>query len=204
MNTMFTVTLNLEGETVLIVGGGKVAVRRVRKLLEQKAKIIVVSPHVEKDIYEWEEQGKVKVKNRCLQKGDLANTFLIIVATHQVDALEIIEKEKSENQLVNVASAHKKGNVYIPANFSRGELSIAVSTNGASPLLTKKIIRDLQVQFDDSYTQYTYFLKQCREIIHSMDLPYVEKYELLTEATEDEFRLSEKSRERFLKHLKNV
>ncbi|MBN8253151.1 precorrin-2 dehydrogenase [Priestia flexa] len=204
MNMMFTVTLNLEGKTILIVGGGKVAVRRIRKLLEHKAEIIVVSPHVDDEIHEWDKQGKIKVKKRCLEKKDLTHVFLVVVATNQLDALDIVEKEKSEHQLINMASAHTKGNVYIPASFSRGDLSVAVSTNGASPLLTKKLISELKVQFDDSYTQYTSFLKQCREIIHSMNLPHVEKYKLLTEATEEELRLSERSQEQFLKKLKNV
>ncbi|MCG0056685.1 NAD(P)-binding protein, partial [Escherichia coli] len=90
------------------------------------------------------------------------------------------------------------GNIQIPAQFSRGRLSLAISTDGASPLLTKRIKEDLSSNYDESYTQYTQFLYECRVLIHRLNVSKSRKHELLTEIIDDQYRLSLVKQREFL------
>ena len=136
---MYPVMLNLKGKRVVIVGGGKVATKKVHKLLEENATIIVVSPTLTDELHTYALNGEIQWVARTFQQEDTRNAFLVIATTNNRKVNQEVKISCSEGQLVNIVDAPEESNFYNTATIERGTLKIAISTEGASPLLAKKI-----------------------------------------------------------------
>ena len=198
---MYTVMLDLKDRSVLVVGGGTIATRRIKGFLQEGAAITVVAPTVSAEINEWEAKNQLCVKRKKVGEEDLLNVFFIVVATNDKAVNKFVKQHIKNDQLVNMASGFSDGNIQIPAQFSRGRLSLAISTDGASPLLTKRIKEELSSTYDESYTQYTQFLYECRVLIHRLNVSKSRKHELLTEIIDDQYRLSLVKQREFLQQI---
>src|SRR5687767_11872399 len=96
------VCLNLEGRRAVIVGGGAVGTQKVRDFAECGAELTVVSPVVSDYIREEACAGRLTLKERCYEPGDIAGAFLVVVATDDPAANVAVYEEASANgQLVN-------------------------------------------------------------------------------------------------------
>jgi precorrin-2 dehydrogenase/sirohydrochlorin ferrochelatase len=185
--THYPVTLHLQGKKTVIIGGGSVAERKIRKLLEARAKITVVSPTVTEVIQSWTDEGKVEWKQKHFHMDDIHNAFLIIAATNKRDVnLQILEAS-GENQLINLVDDPDRSNFIVPSTLHRGKLSISVSTSGASPSLTKSIISELSTLYDDIYEEYVDFLYECRMKIKREIVDPEAKKKLLKRILEPDF-----------------
>ncbi|NHC40302.1 siroheme synthase [Bacillus sp. MM2020_1] len=165
MHSGYPVTLRLVGKKVVIVGGGKVAERKVKGLLGTGAEVVVVSPEATEGIQGLHREGKIVWKQKLVAVSDLADAFMIFVATNNPQLNQSIKKTAKAHRLVTIADDPDGSNFHVPAHFSRGQLSIAVSTGGASPTLAGKIREQLEEQFDDSYESYLEFLSCKRKWI---------------------------------------
>ncbi|UQD51074.1 NAD(P)-binding protein [Bacillus methanolicus] len=195
---MYPIMLDMTNKLCVIIGGGKIAYRKVVPLLKAGANIHIVSPEICDEINKlWTEQ-KVKVFLKEVEKADYEHAFMIIAATNSKEINEQIYKNTTENQLVNIVSDQEIGNFHIPASAVRGRLVISVSTGGASPALAKKIRNDLLEQFDESYEGYLDFLWEARKKIKNSRLSETEKSNLLLKLAEEKFKDSEKERNRFM------
>lgn len=140
---MFPVVLNIKNKRAVVFGGGKVAERRVIKLLKAGAVVEVVS----RDFT----QGLRKTKNPCLklvskdlEKGlvDLGRYDLVLIATNNEGLNDRIEAEaKEQEKLVN--RADKVADFIIPATIEEDDIMISISTRGRSPGMTKHIKKRL-------------------------------------------------------------
>ncbi|MEH6957061.1 MULTISPECIES: NAD(P)-binding protein [Neobacillus] len=165
MHAGYPVTLRLVGKKVVVVGGGKVAERKVKGLLGTGAEIVVVSPEATEGIQGLHREGRIVWKQKLVAVSDLADAFMILVATNNPQLNQSIKKTAEAHQLVTIADDPDGSNFHVPSHFSRGQLSIAVSTGGASPTLAGKIREQLEEQFDDSYESYLEFLSCKRKWI---------------------------------------
>jgi precorrin-2 dehydrogenase/sirohydrochlorin ferrochelatase len=165
MHAGYPVTLRLVGKKVVVVGGGKVAERKVMGLLGTGAEVVVVSPEATEGIQGLHREGRIVWKQKLVAVSDLADAFMILVATNNPQLNQSIKKTAEAHQLVTIADDPDGSNFHVPAHFSRGQLSIAVSTGGASPTLAGKIREQLEEQFDDSYESYLEFLSCKRKWI---------------------------------------
>lgn len=135
-----------------MVGGGRVALRKVRTLLDCDANIKVISPDPCPELAELAERGRIKILTRQYQPGDLQKAFLAIAATDSNNVNHLVMKEAKEKQvLVNIADDPKNSDFIIPSCLRRGFLSIAISTAGKSPALARKIRLRLEKEFGDEY-----------------------------------------------------
>lgn len=148
---MLPLHFNVKDKNVLVVGGGKIALRRLRLFLEEGARITVISPDVIPEIAELSKVGKLNWQAKKVELADLKDALFIIAATNDSAVNEWIAENASENQLVNVASNADKGNVIVPKSVKKGRLTVSVSTNGASPTLAKQICEQLSKQFDEQF-----------------------------------------------------
>jgi precorrin-2 dehydrogenase / sirohydrochlorin ferrochelatase len=148
---MLPLHFNVKDKNVLVVGGGKIALRRLRLFLEEGARITVISPDVVPEIAELTKAGKLNWQAKKVGVADLKDALFIIAATNDSAVNEWIAENVSENQLVNVASNADKGNVIVPKSIKKGRLTFSVSTNGASPTLAKQICEQLSEQFDEQF-----------------------------------------------------
>lgn len=171
----YPVSLNLTGKRVVIVGGGRIALRKIRGLLGCGAILTVVSPEINEDIKNLANSDNISFAEREVRASDLQNAFLIIVATNSIEVNEFVVNQAGDNQLVNASHQADRGNVSLPATLKRGRLSISVYTGGASPLLARKIRDDLSSKYDESYSKRLEYLYEKRLAIKSENISESEK-----------------------------
>jgi precorrin-2 dehydrogenase/sirohydrochlorin ferrochelatase len=152
--------LNLQGRRVVVVGGGKVAERKILALQKVGAHITVISPEITKRIAREQLRGNLKHIPRQYRKGDAKNTFLVIAATDS----EEINKQVSEEApcLVNVVDTPFLCNFIVPSVVKRGFLTIAISTGGISPALSKSIRKELEKLYGSEFAKYLRLLEKIR------------------------------------------
>ncbi|RSL31652.1 bifunctional precorrin-2 dehydrogenase/sirohydrochlorin ferrochelatase [Salibacterium salarium] len=143
----FPLFLDMTGKPAVVVGGGKVAARKTKKLLGAGADITVVAPTIHDDLTYLYDQGDIDwIKDIC-REDYVTSAFIIISASGDGEAQRIIRESMHPFQLVNGADNPELGNTVFPAAFQDEEFHVAVSTNGASPTAAKSVKRKLQKWF---------------------------------------------------------
>ena len=122
----------------------------------------------------------------------------MIAATNDQELNVAVKNSASSQQLVLMVDEPEKSDLILPAVLKRGKLTLTVSTSGASPILTKKIKRNLAEQYDSRYQEYVEFLFECRKKILKEILDPKIKQELLSIITEPSFLNSENREEDFI------
>ena len=183
----YPIQLNLKGKQVIIIGGGKVAQRKLAGLLDTGAQITIVSPEITDTIREYCQSGKVIWKQKSFTRDDLEKMFLVIAATNDPEMNKDVKRFVSTHQLLLMVDDPEESDFILPSVMNRGRLTLTVSTSGASPTLTKKIKEDLAQQYGPEYQEYVDFLYQCRKWILDEVEDAKMKQQLLTKITEPPF-----------------
>jgi precorrin-2 dehydrogenase / sirohydrochlorin ferrochelatase len=182
--------LRLEGKKVVVIGGGRVAERKVTGLLGTGSLITVISPQATDKLKGLAGSGLIEWLERSFSKEDIEGAFLIFAATNDNVLNQSIKMAASEQQLVNIADDPEGSNFHVPSHIQRGRLSIAVSTGGASPTLARKIREQLEHQFDDQFEEYLEFLFSARQRILKEVKDPSRKGKILTAIVSEEFMKS--------------
>jgi precorrin-2 dehydrogenase/sirohydrochlorin ferrochelatase len=193
--------IDLMGKNIVIAGGGPIATRKLESVINTGANITVVSLTFSNTMQSYASLGKVRLLQKKVEKQDIEHAFLIIAATDDGEVNKWLKTIALPHQLVNVASQVEKGNTIMPAHISRGDLSIAVTTNGASPSLTKKIKNELNEQYDESYVQYVSFLKRARTRIRQLDISPEKQKTYLQESLQEKYKESQEEQAVFYAKL---
>ncbi|CAA9482334.1 MAG: Precorrin-2 oxidase @ Sirohydrochlorin ferrochelatase activity of CysG [uncultured Rubrobacteraceae bacterium] len=128
----------------VVVGGGGVAARKARGLLESGARVVVISPEVRPEILDMD----VEVHDRPYAPGDLAGAYLAFAATDSREVNAAVTREAREAGVpINVADRPAEGNFALPSVLRRGGMQVAVSTGGASPTLARRVRDGLEASF---------------------------------------------------------
>jgi precorrin-2 dehydrogenase/sirohydrochlorin ferrochelatase len=136
--------IDVRGRTCVVIGGGGFAEEKVHKLRECGAMVQVVSPDITEGIRALVDGENVAWLPRKFESGDLGGAFIAVAATGDDDANEMISKEARErNVLLNVVDVTHLCTFIAPAVARRGEVTVAVSTGGASPALARKLRESL-------------------------------------------------------------
>jgi len=132
--SVFPLGLMAEGKDCLVVGGGKVATRKVRLLLDAKAHVTVVSPEITSDLKDLAEHGKITYLPRGFADSDVCDRLLVFAATDKrATNRQILESAKKNNVMSSSADGNWiLGDFVTPATYRKGELTISVSTGGRS------------------------------------------------------------------------
>jgi len=169
MNYLYPIFLNLESKRCLVVGGGEVAERKIKGLLESKADVAVISPDVSEYTANLAKEERIIYKKRSYKKGDLKNFFLVIGATDSGEINELISREAKESGILcNIVDSPHLCNFFVPSVASSGDLKIAISTNGKSPALAKKIRKELENIYGSEYALFLNYLGELREKLLKM------------------------------------
>ncbi|HET7580241.1 MAG TPA: NAD(P)-binding protein [Bacillales bacterium] len=191
--------LDLRNKKAVVIGGGRVALRKIRSLLKTEARIVVVSPEAVDGIQEIAGEGLLDWRRKRFEKEDLADASLVFAATNDSKVNEAAAKAVSPHQWVNVADNPELGNIHMPSVLERGRLKISVSTGGASPKLARKIRDELSETYDDSHGGYVEFLFECRGVIKRSDLSSQQKERLLIHLLEPKYREEVHQREMLMR-----
>jgi len=183
----YPIYLNLMDKKAVVIGGGKVAERKIQGLIEAKAWITVVSPNLTEQLYQCCLEGEITWKQKTFSAEDINDAFLIIAAANDPEVSLAVKHAAAPNQLLNLADNPEESNFILPSVYKQGKLSMTVSTSGASPILAKKIKQSLSSQYGAEYKDYVDFLYDCRKwILQEVTDPKLKKY-LLSAITEREF-----------------
>ena len=135
--------IDVRARSVLVAGGGTVAGRKIRSLVDAEAIVHVVAPEISPEIRLLAENGSIKLTIKLYQTSDLDGAILAVAATDNPQVNHTIAMEACQRGiLVNVTDAPESGNCTFPALLRRGNLDISISTNGRFPGFAAAI-RDL-------------------------------------------------------------
>jgi precorrin-2 dehydrogenase/sirohydrochlorin ferrochelatase len=144
LNILYPIFLKLNKKKCVVIGGGKTATRKVKALLEAKAKVTVISPKLTKELEMLAENGSIKVIKREYKEGDLDKYFLVFATTNSEEInKKVIKEAKKRKILCNIVDDPSNCDFYVPSVYTQGDLKIAISTNGKSPALARKIREEL-------------------------------------------------------------
>jgi siroheme synthase-like protein len=146
----YPIFLNLGGRRAVVVGGGKVAERKVRKLLGAGARVHVISPEFTPGLKKLWEQRKITVTPRRYRTGDLRgrarerSAILVFAATNDPAAQRTIRRDAAAiGALINVADDPARCDFIVPAWVTRGNWHVAISTSGTNPSLARALRQQL-------------------------------------------------------------
>lgn len=157
------VDLRLTGRLAIVVGGGPVAERKARALLQSGTRVRVVSPELTLGLRTLWERGRIEVIQRSYAPGDTSGAMLVVAATgrREVDAA-VARQAEAEERLVSVSGEPELGNVNFTAEVRRGPVRVAISTGGASPALARRLRRELERTVGPEYGQLAELLGEVR------------------------------------------
>lgn len=148
----YPVFLDLNGRRCVVVGGGSVALRKVKALLDSGALVEVISPRLCSGLKQLYNDKKINVTSRKFQPGDLAGAFIAIAATASPQTNAAVAAEGLERSvMVNVVDDPARCDFILPSYCRRGGLILSVSTSGMSPALARKIMSRLEKEFGPEY-----------------------------------------------------
>jgi precorrin-2 dehydrogenase/sirohydrochlorin ferrochelatase len=162
---MYPIFLNLKNKKCTVIGGGKVAERKVLSLLVSGADITVISPTLTAKLSLLVSSNKINHTARNYKSGDLDSAFMAFGATNDTNANSLIHKDASSgNILINIVDEPEKCSFFVPSAINRGKLTIAISTEGESPALAKHIRKKLEKQIGPEYGPFLEIVADFRKI----------------------------------------
>lgn len=156
--------LQIDGKTILVVGGGAVAERKVTGILAAGAALTVISPTLTYGLQKLRDEERISHLPRKYRSGDLAGVFLVIAATDDRAVNGAVAAEAASlGILAEITDNPTTGNVTTPAIIRQGDLSIAISTNNRAPALAAAIKQELMPLFGPEYAKSVHLLGAIRE-----------------------------------------
>jgi precorrin-2 dehydrogenase/sirohydrochlorin ferrochelatase len=136
----------------VVIGGGAVALQKVKGLLDAGAQVTVVSPQLQPDLQALADEGRLRHIEREYQPGDLEGYLLAFVGTDDRSVNATVAAEgKQRGVLVNAVDDTPNCDFIMPAIAQRGGLIVALSTSGASPAMARKMREELEAFLTEDY-----------------------------------------------------
>ena len=155
MPKYYPVMLDVRGRLAIVVGGDRVAAEKAAALSASGAHVSVIHPTFCDELLRQAENQRVALFRKAYEPGDLAGAFVVVAATNDAQLVDAIWTETQKNaQLVNIVDIPERCSFITPSILRRDQLTIAVSTEGASPSLAKRIRQDLENIFPFAYGTY--------------------------------------------------
>lgn len=185
--SFYPICLDLEGRECIVVGGGRVAERKVMGLLSCAARVTVISPALTEELQQRSADSTIQWVAREYRQGDLKGAFLVIAATDDEETQkQVYEEAAHRNLLLNVADVPQRCNFILPATVRRGDLVIAVSTAGKSPALARKMRMELEKRYGAEYRILVDILGAIRPEILASGHPQQENEQMFKQLLHDD------------------
>lgn len=141
----FPLFVNLEDKKILVVGGGRVALRRLEALINFPCNLIVVAPDINEGILKYHGNDQVTLIKREFKSEDLESAYIVIAATNKSDINDrIYEQCKEKNILINHAGNKDRCDFYFPGIVKDNEIVIGVTASGKNHKLAKDITNQIK------------------------------------------------------------
>jgi siroheme synthase-like protein len=168
--SLFPIFVKLEGRLVVVVGGGEIAAGKIEGLLRAGARLRVIAPEVHTLFAEPIRNRKIDWLPRKFASGDLDGATLVIAATSAAGVnASVFREAETRGILCNAVDDIENCHFYYGSIVQRGDLQIAISTNGKSPALAQRLRRELEQQFGPEYEMWLEWLGVARELLRVAD-----------------------------------
>jgi siroheme synthase-like protein len=145
VSARYPVLLDVSRLRVLVVGGGAVALRKVRALVDAGALPEIVSPEIHPELEALVRAHALLWQARRYESSDVFDMSLVFAATSSAEVNAAVARDADENHTpVNVADDGEGSTFHVPSSIHRDEVVVAVSTGGASPLLARRLRERLE------------------------------------------------------------
>ena len=169
----YPVMLDLRERPVIMVGGDRVAAEKVAALVASGARVSAHSPEFCEELLALAEQERVTLIYKSYEPGDLAGAFVVVAVPGDEQQIEAIWRETRERgQPVNIVDVPRYCSFILPSVLRRGQLTVAVSTEGASPALAKRIRQQLEDVFPQAYGAYIDLAALARTYLRQRGVSY--------------------------------
>lgn len=157
--------IDLTGRRCLVVGGGPVGTEKSEKLLAAGADVRLVSPQVTPRLAALVAEGAIgEFHRRGYETADLDGCLLVVAATADADVnLGVWQDAEARTMLVNVVDVPPLCNFIVPSIMRHGELAVAVSTGGASPVVARAVRERIQAGVGPEWGELVTLMRQMRE-----------------------------------------
>jgi uroporphyrin-III C-methyltransferase/precorrin-2 dehydrogenase/sirohydrochlorin ferrochelatase len=163
------VYLDIQNRPCLVIGGGAVATRKVRMLLNAGGKVTVVTPEYSSEIASMLKDGKIELAQRHFEDSDIKDQVLIIASTNNETVnLQIADLARENNIPCNLVDNPDKGSFIMPSVIDRSPVLVAVSTGGSSPVLARLIKARLESLIPAGYGKLAELAGEYRDKIKQM------------------------------------
>jgi precorrin-2 dehydrogenase / sirohydrochlorin ferrochelatase len=164
--SLFPAFLKLENRLVLVVGGGAIASSKIPSLRSAGARVTIIAPKLSGDLAELVRRREITWLPKLFEPPDLNGIFLVIAATNSRELnASVFAEADARNILCNAVDDVDHCHFYYGSIVQRGDLQIAISTNGKSPALAQRLRRELQEQFGPEYAAWLDWLGATREVL---------------------------------------
>ena len=166
LSKLYPINLDLAGRRCVVVGGGAVAERKVRSLLQAESEVTVIAPRLSQGLMELAREGRLDWYEMSFARGMLRDIgpVLVFCATDDTEVNELAAEEaRGMGALVNAAAEPELTDFTVPASIRRGDLLVTVSTGGASPAFARALRQELEQEFPPAFGQWLerlYMLRQ--------------------------------------------
>ncbi len=172
MSRFYPILVDLEGKKALVVGGGRVAQRKIETLLDHGASVDVIARELTETLEGLRRVGRIRLLGKEFSETFLEGVFFVFSATDDA-ALnrEVSQAAQQRGLLVNAVDQPADCTFIVPSVLSRGNLLIAVSTSGKSPAFARKVRVELERHFGEEYGLFLNLMGNLRKEILSLGLP---------------------------------
>jgi siroheme synthase-like protein len=138
--SLYPIFLKLEGRRVLVVGGGSVAERKVGSLKQAHARVRVVAPEATQAIRQWAAEGALEWLARSFEEADVRDAWLVIAATSDATVQRSVAvAAEARGCFVVAVDDPEHASAYSGAVVRRPPFTVAISSSGATPALTRLV-----------------------------------------------------------------
>ncbi|SDH35098.1 precorrin-2 dehydrogenase/sirohydrochlorin ferrochelatase family protein [Desulfosporosinus hippei] len=188
MSQYYPIFIDLHALPVLVVGGGKVALRKVQTLLHHGSLVRIVSPRLVPELKELIDGKTCFWREKEYSAEDIQDSMLVYSCTEleEINA-QVSQDAKGKHRLVNVVDDPEKCSFIVPSIMEKGDLKIAVSTGGSSPIVARQVRGELEDLYGQEMAEYLKLLKNWRSRVKS-ELPPEKRTVFWNRATDGEIR----------------
>jgi siroheme synthase-like protein len=180
--SLYPLFLKLAGRQVLVVGGGPVALGKVRTLLEAGAVVTVVAPEIEPELEALEKKGNISIARRSFERSDVEGSWLVVAAAPSAVNRSVAAAAESLRLFVLAVDDTSAASAYGAGTLRRGGVTVAVSTDGRAPALAGLLREGLEAVLPEDLEGWTAEAERQRAEWRASGVPMAERRPQLLEA----------------------
>lgn len=158
----YPINLDVAGKSCVVVGGGKVALRKIRGLLEAGARVKVIAPEICAEVEELFRHGEILWTRENFSAELLGDELILIAATNSPEVnRQACEAAQARKILVNVVNS-SGGNFNVPSRIRRGDFLLTISTGANSPAFSRFVRQMLEAELGENFGAGLEIISQAR------------------------------------------